>query len=628
MEQKTSRRVPVFRLGLGWCLALTLPLALAEMLLALYIQPGPLRPLLSYMKDHLLLVLLNFLPFWLLTLCGYFLFANPFFASALVGGVGGVLSIVNRTMVEKRDEPLSPKDFGLLKEAGDAIQSYDLNLHVPSIVMTVLFVVIMFLIGLIFRGKRPLTLWWKNLCFALLGAAVSFGILVGCIRTVYSSKELHESFPIRAQYHMTSIYEQLGFPYCFCYHFNTYQVEKPEGFSAQEAASYAQQHPVSDDQGLPVNVILVMNEAFSDVTNFEAFDYPEGQEPLQFFNSLKNSDQAITGHIVVPNFGAGTANTEFDVITGMQTNMISETGASAFRVLNHDVESIFRIFLEDGYQTEFIHPGQEWFYNRQNVYKYFGAEKLMFSQEFSEAERLGQWVTDAAVLDVLKAEYEAAVAANQPYFNYTVTIQNHMSYSTEKYGDLVVPQAPMNQDIEEKAHSMLSVYAKGVRDADQMLEDLTEYYSSRPEPVLLVFFGDHLTILGDSYYCYQQMGMDVGEGKNPEATLRTYKTPYVIWVNHAAVEQLNFSQAKEALDLPSDHVINANYLGAVILELTGRRDANSFFSYLNDLRRELPVLHKSVGRGADNRLFEELPEQYEEVVRKMRFWQYYRLKIE
>lgn len=484
-------------------------------------------------------------------------------------------------------------------------------------------------LGWVFRGRRPYKKTWMNLAFALAGGAVSFGVLAGCVQYVYSSKALYNSFPVRSRSYITGVYEDLGFPYCFCYNFNAYLVDRPQGFSSKEAASYAGEYPEIPGAGKPVNVIMVMDEAFSDITDHEAFGYSEADDPLRFFHSLKGSPQAVTGHIVVPNFGAGTANTEFDVITGMQTNMISESGASAFRVLNKDIDSIFRVFSEDGYQTEFIHPGQDWFYNRQNVYKYFGAQKLIFQESFVNAKRKGSWVTDQAVFEVMKSEFESAMEQGKPYFNYTVTIQNHMSYSEQKYGDTPIPQAPLGTQVEDKARTMLSVYAQGVRDADNMLQELTEYFESRQEPVLLAFFGDHLPNLGDNYYCYRQMGMDIGEGGDPAVTIRTYSTPYVLWANTPAAELLDMQSAAESLGLPKDNTVNANYLGGMVLELTGRENEDSFFSFNTQLRRRLPILRNGIGRGeVGEGYFEELPSEYADDVRKLRFWEYYRLKVE
>lgn len=628
MKECSSKRLPLARLHMIWGLLLTLPLAVLEMLLALYIQPSSLSELCVYLKGQPVLAFLNFLPFWLLTLGFYFLFFNPFFAAAFTGSFGGILSLVNRTMIEKRDEPLSPKDFALIKEARDAIQSYDLNLHVPSLLAIFAFVAVMILLGLLIQNRHPFQKRWGNVCMALLGVLASFGILVGCVQQVYSSKELYQSFPVKSPYYIAGVYNQLGFPYCFCYNFNTYLVEKPEGFSTKEASAYLQEHPQKQGTAENVNVIMVMNEAFSDVTNHEIFNYPADEEPLCFYNSLSSSDQAITGYIVVPNFGAGTANTEFDVITGMQTTMIGESGVSAFRVLHHNMDSLFRVYREDGYQTEFIHPGQDWFYNRQNVYSYFGAETMLFSDSFEDAEKKGDWITDAAVLDMMKEEFEAAVKVGKPYFNYTVTIQNHMSYTADKYGDYQIPAVPLKREIDPTAQTMLSVYAEGARDADAMLQGLTEYYENRDEPVVLVFFGDHLPNLGNDYFCYKEIGMELGEGEDPVTTLRTYAVPYVIWVNSAAETALDFSSQKQSLELPEGNVINANYLGALTLELTGRRHEDSFFSYLNDLCRDLPVLHKHVGQTVNGQYFTEIPEKYIADVQKLRFWEYYKLKVE
>lgn len=637
------KRLPLCRFHIAVSLLLAAPLALCETLLALSIQPRPLEELCRALLAQPYLAFLNYLPFLLLTLGFTFLFSDAFFASALVGGVGGVLSLVSRTMVEKRDEPLTPKDFALIKEAGNAMGSYDLKLHMPSLLSILGFVLLMVLLGLLFHGKRPfrrrLRPTWKlpfqwelgprfsflNFFFAVIGAAASFGVLVGAVQQVYSSKELYQSFPVTNRSYITSVYEELGFPYCFCYNFNSYLVEKPEGYSAAEVKTYLAEHPETAGQGENVNVIMVMNEAFSDVTNFETFRYEEGEEPLRFYNSLIQSDRAVAGHIVVPNFGGGTANTEFDVITGLQTNLIGESGISAFRVLNRNMNSIFRVFLEDGYHTEFIHPGEDWFYNRQNVYRYFGAEKLLFSEAFENAERKGSWVTDDAVLQKIQEEFSAAMEDGDPYFNYTVTIQNHMAYTTKKYGDYQVPEAHFTKKLSWEARTMLSIYAEGARDADHMLEGLVDYFESREEPVVLVFFGDHLPNLGDNYLCYQELDMEIGETGSIETALATFSTPYVIWVNGAADKVLNFSARKQTLDLPVDHTINAQYLGALTLELTGRKDQDSYFSYLNDLRRTLPVLRNGKGKTASGSCFDELPQEFSDDLRKLRFWEYYQL---
>ena len=135
-------------------------------------------------------------------------------------------------------------------------------------------------------------------------------------------------------------------------------------------------------------------------------------------------------------------------------------------------------------------------------------------------------------------------------------------------------------------------------------------------------------MLGDDYLCYRELGIPVGAVDKAEDLLLTYETPFVLWANEAAARELEFSKCKEEIQLPENGLISANYLGALVLELTGRGQKDPFFSYLNELRRKLPVLHDGTGLTGDGELFTSLPAEYAEAVQKLHFWQYYRLKVE
>ena len=74
-----------------------------------------------------------------------------------------------------------------------------------------------------------------------------------------------------------------------------------------------------------------------------------------------------------------------------------------------------------------------------------------------------------------------------------------------------------------------------------------------------------------------------------------------------------------------DGIISANYLGAVLLELTGRGEEDSFFQYLNEMRRELPVVSGGRYKDADGNIITKLSEDQKELVSKLQRWSYYRL---
>ena len=619
-------------------------------LLALWCQPNALRTVLAGFKAQPLLIVLNALPIGLLLLAFAFLFRNVFYSGALVNFFVCALSLANRVKIEVRDEPVFPRDFSLLREVGSAIQSYDIRYPVKAIAVVVLTTALLVGLGVLFPSrpvsfaalkakltKRDAAAAFPGRCWPerIVGAVLSFGVLTALIFTVYASNDLYNSFRVSNAYYVPAVFNELGFPYCFCHQFTTYPVDKPEGFSKSEATGWE----TGEQPGLgkDVNIIMVMNEAFSDITDDSMFNWAEGDDPLPNLHALQNDPHALTGHIVVPGFAGGTANTEFDVLTGMQTNALSDTTTSAMRVINRNLDSLFRVFDADGYRTSFYHPGDAWFYNRENVYRWLGAEHEVFAKDMKDLEYKGRWVTDDYMAGLIEEEFETAVSEGRPLFNYTTTIQNHMSYTADKYGEgHTFAPVSVTADISDETRTMLEVYTEGVRDADAMLGRLTAYFAERSEPVVLVFYGDHLPYLGDNQKGYAELGSEVAIAENDRTDiLCSYKTPYVIWTNAAAADALDWEAAAKQLVLPEDGTVSAAFLGSVLLDLTGRGGESPWFDFLSSLRRIAPVVQKKTYILADgsvlpqrilNEQTDEASMELKDAVRKWRCWSYYKLK--
>ena len=615
-------------LGLAPTLLLGLACSVAITLFVLWAHPVSVLAMLGKMLRQPLILLLNWLPIALLTAAGAFAFRNVFWGSAVVGFVTGVMSLINRVKLTVRGEPFVPRDVSLIKEAADAAGSYDMKLPWFQAACLLVFVGALVLLGFVLPLRRQESapkrrgVWLRILVFVLCAALLV--LLVGC---VYSSTELYNSFETTEPYNLSSVNNELGFVYYFCYHFSTYKTEKPEGFDRDTAAAWDTGYTEPEDAS-DINVIFVMNEAFSDVLNEDVFVFPEGEHPMEVYNELASGENAWAGHIIVPYFAGGTADTEFDVATGMQTNLLNPNSPSltAFRTVNRDLDSIFRVFGDDGYTSCFMHPGDSWFYNRENVYSWLGADESLFAEDFRELEYKGSWVTDESVLRELEARFEEKSAQGAPDFTYVVTIQNHMSYTEDKYGDYVCPEVETRAELSPEIQTAVNVYAEGIRDANALLRELTDYYSSREEPVLLVFFGDHLPYLGDNRQGYVELGLPAGDASGAEDPFAAYTAPFLIWCNVAGAELLDFDSAIEALDLPGDGRISACHLGAAVLELTGRGEVSPWFAFLNELRRELPVIHNGAYLDADGQLSFELDAKQAELVSKMRCWTYYKLK--
>ena len=159
-------------------------------------------------------------------------------------------------------------------------------------------------------------------------------------------------------------------------------------------------------------------------------------------------------------------------------------------------------------------------------------------------------------------------------------------------------------------------------DADAMLGRLVDTFSAAEEPVVLVFFGDHLPYLGDNQLAYAELGFTA---RAEWDALTSYETPYVIWANDAAAQALDWEAAVASLDLPEDGRLSASFLGAAVLELTGRTGESPWFDFLNQLRRELPVVQKQAYQLADGTVTDQLTEEQAAKIAKWRQWSYYKL---
>ncbi len=620
---KKLKNLPALRLSLYLSFAELLLLSVWITGLVLYFQPNSIRDVLSIFRSQPLLIPLNTFPIIFLVLCSSCLLGNVALGAAVINLFACTLSIANRLKIELRDEPVFPRDASLLRETASAISDYHIQFPKLLIFYMLVSTVLMCGIGCVLKNRSPLPPSMNGIhrrntwLLRLFGVVMSTGILVGTIFTIYASTDLYNSFSVTNSSYIPSVFNELGFPYCFCHQFTTYQIDKPEGYSATEAAQW--ETGTVSGLGTDIHVIIVMNESFSDITESSVFAFTEENDPLQNFHSLQERNNVLSGHIVVSGYGAGTANTEFDVLTGIQTVALSETTTSAFRVVNRNLESLFRIFSADGYQTSFFHPGYSWFYNRRNVYSWFGAENTLFIDNMENVQYKGSYVTDDYMASLIEAEFEASVANGNLLFHYTTTIQNHQAYTISKYGDnYEYSDIPLTVDISQESRSVLEVYIEGLRDADAMLGRLATYFDNTEEPVLLVFYGDHLPSMTD---VFQELGLsDYVPGQSTDV-FTAYEVPYLIYANESAANLLDWS----SLDLEPGNTISSGYLGAVILELTGRGEESPWFSFLNQVRREISVAQWGSYLLSDGSTTTSLTEHQVSLIRRWQCWGYYKL---
>lgn len=584
------------------------------------IQPGAFFDSLRTIFQLPSLVLLNYLPVLIVLLIVYLLCGKVFTGAAITSLLFNGLSYANLLKMDGRNDPLVPSDLTMIRESLDAVSDYQLNLHPFSLAVLIGTFVVFMILSHFLHTPRP-----RRWLVRLSASAALAAALVGMIFTVYADKDYYNKLPNMNIANVPNVFNTYGFNYCFLHNATLYTVDKPTDYSASEVKQWEQQ-TLPADTPQNVNVICIMGESFSKLSDESAFAYASEQDnPLYAYHQLENSGQAISGSIIVSGFGAGTANTEFDVITGMQTTLLDSTNpaCSAFRTVHHKIPTLASISAAQGAQTWFMHPGKSWFYNRESVYRYFGIEDQTFEDVFEGMPLAGSFHTDEAFLSVMD-DGIARLQQNGKYFIFSVTIENHQAYTAAKYGDALTEEVPFDGTLSANSKEQLSVYLQGVRHTSEMLQELTQQLNQSDEPTLLLFFGDHRPALGADYAAYREIGSDCGKTDTPEHILYAHEVPYLIWGNTSYLQQYPFDEA--SLDLPQNGLLNSNYLGALVYEITGMTGQDAYFDFLTQARRTLPVFYQNCYALPNGEYTDTLTQEQSDVLHKLHCWQYYRLK--
>jgi phosphoglycerol transferase MdoB-like AlkP superfamily enzyme len=340
-------------------------------------------------------------------------------------------------------------------------------------------------------------------------------------------------------------------------------VEKPE--------KTLKQHP---------NIIFIMSEAFWDPVRLESVPFSEDPMPTVRQNQV--------GWLLSPQFGGGTANIEFEALTGLNVSFLP-TGSIAYQqFVGRPIPSLVSVLKEEGYEPTAVHPYYNWFWNRENVYKHMGFNEFISLDNFKDAAYRGPYISDKEVNSKIINKTEAT---DKPDFIYAVTMQNHGPYEKGRYPDVKVKID--DSDLSDESKYSLETYTQGVVEADEAYAELLDHYSKSEEPTIIVFYGDHLPFLGADYLTYKEAGFVEGQWSLEEYQAMR-QTPLAIWTN--------FSEEK--VELPS---ISPSFLGPHILDLA-QIEKPLYYRFLEEFNEQMPGYTSSVKNDADGKLYKLTPE--------------------
>ena len=507
------------KLSLSFAALLLWSLGLAAV--SLYFAPGGYGKSLffSYFSRPLIL-LLNFLPVLLLALFFFFLFNRVWPSVLLSGALVLTLGFINFFKLKLRDDPLLATDLHYISEAAGIGGNYDIyiSLIMYLCVGTVALATVFCALFLPGRVKRRSARW-----MALL---LVIAVFAGAYAVLFSNETVYAKTENLGQYMSKwsdrDQYVTRGFLYPLLYSFRGFSDGRPKGYDKAESAAYLAELGSADiPPEKKINVIAVMLEAYSDLSCYDTLRLTD--DPYARLHELEA--ESACGTLVTNIFAGGTIDTERCFLAGA-TELV-EYRAPAW--------SLARYLSDQGYATSFCHPGYEWFYNRRNVADYLGFDVSHFYEDRYTYHNDYGAMNDAHFLPDLVTQLQEANAAGKPFFNMSVTYQNHGPYSDS---ELMYPETYVERgSVSDASWYILNNYLAGVARTSEALCALTDSLRELDEPVALLFFGDHKPWLGYGNSVYQELGLDFfGNGDPYKGFYDYYETPWVLWLNDAARE--------------------------------------------------------------------------------------------
>lgn len=481
-----------------------------------------------------------------------------------------ICGIANYYVISFRGNPIVPWDFLSLKTVASVAGEYSYAMEKKQIGLILIFLVLF--IGEHFISLRVSDKAWKQ---RVITGVLSFGVIFFMTRALWQDSFVSKCDLYPFLFTPNAMYERNGFAVTFLMDLQYLNVEKPEGYSEEEAAATLASYEdgfswTGDDtyettETLP-NVIVVMDEAFSDVGILG--DFAASEDYMPFMHELEQGyENTITGNLHVSVKGGNTANTEFEFLTGDTMKFLPAGSIPYQQYLTGETPSLASYLKRFGYETYAMHPYYATGWNRDKVYPWFGFDEFLDKDDFTAASYLRGYVDDQSCVEKIINIYKQK--GDAPLFIFNVTMQNHSPY-TDGYVD-----ANGNITVEKSSSATLSEYLTLIKKSDEALKTLITYFEQQDEPTVIIFFGDHQPTDSVVSSICQLNGKDVGSLTKEEEADR-YIVPYVIWANYEI-------EAERGTEL------SANYLGAYAMRAAGI-PLSDYQNYLLELAEKYPVV--------------------------------------
>ena len=475
-----------------------------------------------------------------------------------------IIGLANYYVLEFRSAPIMPWDILSIGTAASVANNFKYTLSKETV-----FVLIGFVILILLESKVTLELK-KDWRIRVGGVLASFALLWGFTAMLHQDSTVARFKLYDKLFTPTVMSKRDGTAVAFLMELKYIVVEKPDGYNKEDAAALRASYDTNDTESAThtPNIIVIMNEAFSDLSVLGDFETNEDYMPFLHSLMQEGTPNTISGHLNVSVLGGNTANTEFEFLTGNTMAFLPQGSVAYQQYVKSNDYSIATYLKSKGYDTIAMHPYNASGWDRDKVYPLLGFDTFYSLKDWVNPVKIRKYVSDQSCYDKIIELYEQK-DANTPFFLFNVTMQNHSSYS-EEY-DNFHPDIT----VEGTSSKILPNYLSLIKLSDQALCNLIEYFSKADEDTVIVFFGDHQPSNSVAAPVWKLNGRS-GDSLTEEEEARRYKVPFIIWANYD-------------IEAASNVETSANYLGSHVLRAAGL-PLYDYRNYLSQLEEQYPVL--------------------------------------
>ncbi len=422
------------------------------------------------------------------------------------------IGVVNGVILTQRMTPFTVKDLSNLSDGLTIVTNYlktwEIVLAVVVVVLAILGLVLLFIKGPQKKDKlhRKRNVVAVCLVFLFTFLSSSLAISAGVVETFFGN--------------LAYAYRDYGVVYCFTNTWLNTGIHKPAKYSEESILNIFDKNELGDDNAMLLkqkdvdeqypNILFLQLESFIDPMTIKSIELSE--DPCPNFRKLMS--EYSSGQLLVPACGAGTANVEFEVLTGLSVKFFGpgeypykailkeETGES----LAYDLDSL-------GYKSHAIHNHRAVFYNRNTVFSNIGFDTFT-SVEYMKnvAKTPKNWAKDKALTECIEDALDSSEGRDMIY---TISVQGHGKYPSEQV--ILDPKIQVLSAPSEELKWKYEYYVNQIYEMDQFIGDLIDKLSKRDEPIMLAMYGDHIPAI------------DMTEDDLESGNL--YATQYLIWNN-------------------------------------------------------------------------------------------------